>query len=110
VRVFVDYVRALRFDDGTPLTAASGIAPLGDGWLIAQDDSTFAAWRRAGSVVPVRVLPPVEGHDRFSEAAGTKRLKPIWRPRVRSRSTASRPFCSWGRARRLGACGASSSG
>jgi hypothetical protein len=29
VRVFVDYVRALRFDDGTPVTAASGIAPLG---------------------------------------------------------------------------------
>jgi hypothetical protein len=76
VRVFVDYVRALRFDDGTPVTAASGIAPLGNGWLIAQDGSTFAAWRRPGSVVPVRVLPPVEGHDRFSEAAGTKRLKP----------------------------------
>jgi hypothetical protein len=76
VRVFVDGVRALWFDDGTPVTAASGIAPLGDGWLIAQDDSTFAAWRRADSVVPVRLLPPVEGHDRFSEAAGTKPLKP----------------------------------
>jgi hypothetical protein len=76
VRVFVDDVRPLRFDDGTPVTAASGIAPLGDGWLIAQDDATFAAWRRGDSVVPVRLLPPVEGHDRFSEAAGTKRLKP----------------------------------
>jgi hypothetical protein len=76
MRVFVDGVRALRFDDGTPVTAASGIAPLGDGWLIAQDDSTFAAWRRTDSVVSVRLLPPVEGHDRFSEAAGTKRLKP----------------------------------
>jgi hypothetical protein len=72
----VDGVRSLRFDDGTPVTAASGIAPLGDGWLIAQDDATFAAWRRPGSVTPVRVLPPVEGHDRFSEAQGTKRLKP----------------------------------
>ena len=69
-------VRELRFDDGTPVTAASGIAPLGDGWLVAQDDATHAAWQRPGGVVPVRVLPPVEGHDRFSEAAGTKALKP----------------------------------
>ena len=76
MQVFVDEVRALRFDDGTPVTAASGVAPLGDGWLIAQDDATFAAWRRTDSVTPVRVLPPVEGHDSFSEAKGTKRLKP----------------------------------
>ncbi|WP_040337091.1 DUF6910 family protein [Candidatus Blastococcus massiliensis] len=76
MRVVVDEVRRLRFDDGTPVTAASAIAPLGDGWLIAQDDATFAAWRRPGSVTTVRVLPPVEGHDRFSAAAGTKPLKP----------------------------------
>ena len=76
VRVFVDEVRALRFDDGTPVRAASGVAPLGDGWLIAQDDSSFAAWRRPGSTTPVRVLAAVDGHDYFSEAAGTKHLKP----------------------------------
>lgn len=76
MQVFVDEVRALSFDDGTPVTAASGIAPLGDGWLIAQDDATLAAWHRNGSVTAVRVLPPVEGHDTFSEARGTKRLKP----------------------------------
>src|SRR3712207_9475390 len=76
MRVFVDEVAVLRFDDGTPVTAASGIAPLGDGWLVAQDDATSAAWLRGDHVVPVRVLPPVDGHDRFSEAAGTKRLKP----------------------------------
>jgi hypothetical protein len=76
VLISVDDGRALYFDDGTPVTAASAVAPLGDGWLIAQDDSTSAAWWRAGSVTPVRLLPPVEGHDRFSEAAGTKRLKP----------------------------------
>ena len=76
MRITVDDVRALRFDDGTPVTAASAIAPLGDGWLVAQDDSTSAAWLRAGGVTAVRLLPPVEGHDRFSEAAGTKRLKP----------------------------------
>ncbi|WP_232796802.1 DUF6910 family protein [Blastococcus atacamensis] len=76
VRVYVEAARQLRFDDGTPVTAASGVAPLGDGWLIAQDDSVIAAWRRDGGVTPIRVLPPVEGHDTFSEAAGTKRLKP----------------------------------
>jgi uncharacterized protein DUF6910 len=76
VRITVDDVRALRFDDGDPVTAASGIAPFGDGWLIAQDDSTYAAWRRSGQVRRVRVLPPVDGLDRFSEAAGTKHLKP----------------------------------
>src|SRR5918997_2296 len=76
VLISVDDGRALYFDDGTPVTAASAIAPLGDGWLIAQDDSTSAAWWRAGSVAPVRLLPPVEGNDRFSETAGTKRLKP----------------------------------
>jgi hypothetical protein len=76
MRVIVDGVRELRFDDGRPVTAASAIAPLGDGWLVAQDDATSAAWCRPGSTVPVRVLPPVDGLDRFSEAAGTKHLKP----------------------------------
>lgn len=76
MRLFVDGIRRLRFDDGTPVTAASAIAPLGDGWLIAQDDATSAAWHRPGSVTPVRLMPPVEGYDRFSERAGTKHLKP----------------------------------
>ncbi|MGY1754636.1 DUF6910 family protein [Blastococcus sp. SYSU D01042] len=76
MRLFLDDVRRLCFDDGTPVTAASAVAPLGDGWLVAQDDATVAAWRRPGSVTPMRVLPPVEGLDRFSEAAGTKKLKP----------------------------------
>ncbi len=76
MQVHVEDVDALRFDDGTPVTAASGIAPLGDGWLVVQDDATSAAWCRPGSVTAVRVLPPVEGLDRFAEAAGTKHLKP----------------------------------
>ena len=76
MRVDLTAVRDLRFDDGTPVTAASGLAPLGDGWLVAQDDATSAAWQRPAGVVPVRLFPPVEGHDRFSEAAGTKSLKP----------------------------------
>ena len=76
MQVHVDEIRALRFDDGTPVSAASGIAPLGDGWLIVQDDATSAAWSRPGSVTPVRVLPPVDGVDRFTEADSTKHLKP----------------------------------
>ena len=76
MRITVDDVRALRFDDGTPVTAASAVAPLGDGWLVAQDDATTAAWVRPGGTTELRVLPPVEGLHRFSEAAGTKRLKP----------------------------------
>ncbi|MCZ2847193.1 DUF6910 family protein [Modestobacter sp. VKM Ac-2978] len=76
MRITVDDVRTLTFDDGTPVTAASAIAPLGEGWLVAPDDSTIAAWVRPGGVTPVRVLPPVEGLDHFSEPAGTKHLKP----------------------------------
>jgi hypothetical protein len=74
--VAVEAVRELRFDDGTPIRAASAIAPLGPGWMIAQDDATHVAWQTADEVRPVRVLPPVEGHDVFSSADGTKHLKP----------------------------------
>ena len=76
MRVHVDAARPLRFDDGTPVTAASGVTPLGDGWLVVQDDSTIAVWRRPGGVTRLRVLPPVEGLDTFREAEGTKHLKP----------------------------------
>ncbi|MGY1750235.1 DUF6910 family protein [Modestobacter sp. SYSU DS0511] len=76
MRITVDDVRKLHFDDGAPVTAASAIAPLGEGWLVAPDDATVAAWLVAQRVCPVRLLPPVEGLDHFSEAAGTKHLKP----------------------------------
>ncbi|MGY1719129.1 DUF6910 family protein [Blastococcus sp. SYSU DS0552] len=76
MQVFVDAARTLSFADGTPVTAASGVAPLGDGWLVVQDDSTIAAWRRPGEVVAVPVLPPVEGLRTFRESDGTKHLKP----------------------------------
>lgn len=66
----------LRFDDGAPVRAASAIASFGRGWLVAQDDATHAAWWRDERVTRVRLFPPVEGHDVFSEEAGTKRLKP----------------------------------
>ena len=66
----------LRFDDGGPVRAASAIAPLGDGWLIAQDDETFGAWWRNGGIERVRLFPSVGGLDSFTEEEGTKHLKP----------------------------------
>ena len=74
----IDVVRTtpLRFEDGSPVRAASAVVPFGDGWLIAQDDATHAAWRRTGAAHRVRVLPPIGGHDTFSEDEGTKHLKP----------------------------------
>lgn len=67
---------ALRFDSGEPVRAASAVAALGDGWLIAQDDETIGAWWRGNAVTPIRLFPPVDGHDTFSEDEETKHLKP----------------------------------
>ena len=72
----IESVTDLRFDDGGPVRSASAIAPFGDGWLVAQDDATHAAWLRAGGVSAVRVLEAVEGHEVFSADEGTKHLKP----------------------------------
>jgi hypothetical protein len=76
--VQVDLVETglLRFADGTPVRAASAIAPYADGWLVGQDDATHACWWRDGACTAVRVLPAVRGHEVFSEETGTKELKP----------------------------------
>ncbi|GIJ75516.1 DUF6910 family protein [Virgisporangium ochraceum] len=76
VRIEVEHETALRFDDGSPVRSASAIAPFGDGWLIAQDDATHAAWHRPTGTTPVRVLDAVDGLEVFGVAAGTKHLKP----------------------------------
>jgi hypothetical protein len=76
VLIEVESARTLSFDDGSPVRAASAIAPYAGGWLVAQDDSTHAAWVRPGSVQRLRLLPPVEGLDEFSERDGSKHLKP----------------------------------
>jgi len=77
MRVTMDEPRELRFDDGLPVRAASAVARFGDGWLVAQDDATHAAWLRDdGGAGRVRVIPPVDGHETFSSAEGTKHLKP----------------------------------
>ena len=66
----------LRLPDGSPVRAASAVVPFGDGHLVVSDDGTLAAWFRDGTATPVRLLPPVGGHDVFEEASGTKHLKP----------------------------------
>ena len=76
MRVQVERETPLWFGPGSPVRAASAIAAFGDGWLVAQDDATHAAWLRPGGITAVRVVEPVEGHDTFSSAEGTKHLKP----------------------------------
>jgi hypothetical protein len=76
MRTEVVEARPLRFADGTPVRAASGIARHGAGWLVVQDDSTLAASWDGTRCWPVRLLPAVEGLDLFDEASGTKELKP----------------------------------
>ena len=76
MKIVLDGVRDLRFVDGTPVRAASGVAPFGEGFLVAQDDATHAAWFRDGRATPVRLLPPRQGRETFDEASGTKHLKP----------------------------------
>ena len=76
MQVQVESARPLRFEDGTPLQAASALAPLGDGWLVGQADATHGAWVSGEHVRRLRLLPPVEGLDTFSEAEGTEHLRP----------------------------------
>ena len=76
MEVQLEHAQRLRFDDGSPVRAASAVTGLGDGLLVVQDDATHAAWWRADGLEPVRVFAPVEGHDLFDEDAGTKELKP----------------------------------
>ena len=72
----MERVERLRLADGSPVRAASAVVPLGDGFLVVQDDATHGAWFRAGSVSVVRLLPAVDGLELFEEASGTKHLKP----------------------------------
>ncbi len=69
-------VERLRFDDGAPVRAASAVVGTPGGFLVVSDDATHAAWFRESSVTTVRLLPAVDGHELFSEATGTKHLKP----------------------------------
>lgn len=76
MEIEVEQAEPLTFSNGRPVRAASAVAPLGEGWLVLQDDSTYAAWIRGEGVHRLRLLPPVHGVDVFDEAAGTKHLKP----------------------------------
>ncbi len=77
MRVNVEDVRALRFADGEPVRSASAIVGVAGGWLVVQDDASHGCLLGTdGTTTRVRLLPPTGGHDRFSEAEGTKALKP----------------------------------
>ncbi|WP_212989057.1 DUF6910 family protein [Actinoplanes auranticolor] len=76
MRVEIESDTPLWFGPGEPVRAASAIAAFGDGWLVAQDDATHAAWVRPGGVTAIRVIAAVDGHETFSSAEGTKHLKP----------------------------------
>ena len=76
MRVVVEGRRGLRFDDGTPVRAASAVVPHAGGLLVAQDDAVAAAHVLPGSVRRLPVFPPVGGHEVFDAATGTKALKP----------------------------------
>ena len=100
MEVVLEGVRELRFTDGAPVRAASGVARFGDGFLVAQDDATHAAWFRDGPATRVRLLPPNGGRDTFDEASGTKHLKPDLEAACEV-TTHAPGCCSSARARRL---------
>lgn len=76
--VSVSQVRQLWFGPNDPVRAASAVARLGGGWLIAQDDAAHGGWWRPPRehLDRIRLLAPRDGLDVFSEASGTKHLKP----------------------------------
>jgi hypothetical protein len=76
MRVSLTSAAPMRFADGSPVRAASGIATYAEGWLVVQDDATHGCVWRDGSGRPLRLLPPVDGLETFDEASGTKPLKP----------------------------------
>jgi hypothetical protein len=76
VDIECERVEQMRFGDGSAVRAASAVTALGNGFVVVQDDATHAAWFVDGGVTALRLLPPVEGHDLFEAAAGTKHLKP----------------------------------
>ncbi|KAA1415516.1 hypothetical protein F0U44_21295 [Nocardioides humilatus] len=76
MEIEVETVERLVFADGSPVRAASAVAPFGGGFVVVQDDATHGALVREGVTGEVRLLPPVQGLEEFSDASGTKHLKP----------------------------------
>jgi hypothetical protein len=77
VQVTVAGVRPLRFEDGSPVRAASAVVAYDGGWLVVQDDATHACWLPSPSAVVgsrVRLVPAVSGRETFH--GSTKHLKP----------------------------------
>src|SRR5688572_27048120 len=62
---------------GPHLSAASGVAWLGDSLVVIDDASVFAGiFPEKPPGRSLRLFPSIEGHDQFTEASGTKPLKP----------------------------------
>jgi Family of unknown function (DUF6910) len=76
MRVSLTSSTPMRFADGAPVRAASGIARYGAGWLVVQDDATHGCLWSDGTGDALRLLPPVAGLETFEEVSGTKALKP----------------------------------
>ncbi|WP_183094677.1 DUF6910 family protein [Nocardioides stalactiti] len=76
MEIELERVERLTFADGSPVRAASAVAPFGDGFVVVQDDATHGALLREGATGEVRLLPAVDGLEVFSDASGTKHLKP----------------------------------
>lgn len=83
MRLTLTDLRELRFtepfgegpDRQDVVRAASAIVRFGGGWLVAQDDSNFAAVLAGERIDPLRLYPR-DTADVFSESLGNKRLKP----------------------------------
>ena len=87
MEVVLEGVRELRFTDGAPVRAASGVARFGDGFLVAQDDATQAAWFRDGPATRVRLLPPNGGETPSTRPPAPSTSSRTWRRRARSPPT-----------------------
>ena len=72
----------LLFEENDPagphLSAASGVAWMNDSLVVIDDASIFAGVFHQAKTPgkSLRLFSPIEGHEQFSETAGTKALKP----------------------------------
>ncbi len=74
--VYAEPAPADHPDRGPHVRAASGLARLGDGLLIAQDDMSVLAIRHADGRLSTRALPARDGHHSFDAELGNVHRKP----------------------------------
>ncbi|MBO6940688.1 MAG: hypothetical protein JJ863_37285 [Deltaproteobacteria bacterium] len=74
--VYVEPAPTDHDERGPHVRAASGLARLGDGLLIAQDDMSVLAIRHPDGGLTTRALPSRDGHHSFEAAHGNVHRKP----------------------------------